>query len=118
MNANDLRRLLATAEQHLYEWRCTRWQWEQSHGVRFWNQYFSTLGTGQILRGEDYRNHIKAQPTEVQSGMPFLTTTISFFCLKWLVFFILCLVYSDLIFVFNANCFLTLVVVGIYNYRS
>src|SRR3990167_6421884 len=47
--------------------RCTSWQWEQSVGVQFWNKHFSRFGEGTVLRGEDYRNHIKAQPTEVQS---------------------------------------------------
>src|SRR3990167_7367625 len=52
------------------EFRCTRWQWEQTAGIRFWNKHFARLGKCSILRGEDYRNHIKAQPTEVQPIVP------------------------------------------------
>ena|SRR3990167_2982923 len=73
-------RILAAEDR---EFRCTIWQWEQSVGVQFWNKYFSMLDKGIILRGEDYRNHIKAQPTEVQPCSDY--TFLLSFCILWLV---------------------------------
>ena len=108
-------KIKARAEQSAY--RCTSWQWEQSVGMSFWNTYFSQLGTGKILRGEDYRNHIKAQPTEVLPPPNWFNPMLAYFTFMWLMHFVFSLAVFEFVFSLYANYFGMLIVMCIcYKY--